>query len=137
MCLVIIFCQSEQHNIFLSYVIAILDNVICSFVFCLAGCSSGYNVSMYRDYALLNTQVAEQRNATLNRLKSSLSYMHEENFFLHLSVFLSYRNIINILKLRAPANDDEVLIYQLVPLYSKWTLVVAVIITIFVDIVRD
>ena len=58
----------------------------------------------------LNTQVAEQRNSTLNRLKSSLSYMHESNFFSHLKTFLAFRNAINTVKVIPPRNDDEQLI---------------------------
>ncbi|XP_067949054.1 uncharacterized protein [Watersipora subatra] len=77
------------------------------------GCTTGYNSGCYIQYKDLNTQVAEQRNATLKKLKSSLSYMHEENFFEHLRVFLSFHNAIAITNMRDPCNADESLIRRL------------------------
>jgi len=46
------------------------------------GCSSRYNLTKYPtfDMTAINSQVNEQANAGLQRIKSHVSYMKEENF---------------------------------------------------------
>ena len=56
-----------------------------------AACA-GYNISSYPQYQNLNTQVVEQANSELGRIKSSLSYMNQRNFMKHLSLFLYFLN---------------------------------------------
>lgn len=84
----------------------------------LAGCSSGYNIDNYPDLASLNSQVAEQRNSVLNRVKATLSCQHQENFFQSLRTFLSFRNTLHILELRDPINESERLLKSLSVLYK-------------------
>ena len=74
----------------------------------LTGCASGYNTDAYSQFKTLNTQAAEQRNSSIKKLKSSLSYMHEHNFFAHLKCFIASRNAIKIAHLRTPLNQDEI-----------------------------
>ena len=47
---------------------------------------------MYPELNLTNTQVVEQANSTLKRIKSSLSYMNPDNFMSHCKLFLWYNN---------------------------------------------
>ena len=47
---------------------------------------------VYSEMDTVNTQVAEQRNSVLQRIKSALSYMNQENFMHHCKFFLWYRN---------------------------------------------
>ena len=42
--------------------------------------------------SLMLLQIVEQRNSSLKRIKSSLSYMNKENFMSHCSFYLLYRN---------------------------------------------
>lgn len=60
--------------------------------FCIAGCSSGYNISNYPQYSKINTQVVEQSDAILKRTQSSLSYMNKEHFMIHVKLLLWYYN---------------------------------------------
>ncbi|XP_072021477.1 uncharacterized protein [Amphiura filiformis] len=58
-------------------------------------CSSGYNIDSYGDLLQLNqinTQVNEQANAGLARIKSQLAYMLPDNFIFHAALYLSFRN---------------------------------------------
>ena len=61
----------------------------------IVGCSSGYNIRQYVQHSSLNTQVAEQRNAVLRRLKSMLLYMSKKNFIAHLNLYIWFRNMIS------------------------------------------
>lgn len=61
-------------------------NYICS------GCSQGYHIRLYGDHQSVNTEVVEQANSDLCKLKSSLSYMNKCNFISYLKLFLYYRN---------------------------------------------
>lgn len=56
------------------------------------GCCEGYNTSRYPQFVELNTQLVEQSNASLKRIKSSLSYMNSTNFLNHCKFFLWYHN---------------------------------------------
>ena len=46
---------------------------------------------VYSEMDTVNTQVAEQQNSVLQRIKNALSYMNQENFMRH-CFFLWYRN---------------------------------------------
>ncbi|XP_070550589.1 uncharacterized protein [Ptychodera flava] len=59
------------------------------------GCSSGYNMKTYRDnkeIVELNSQICEQMNASISRIKSQLAYMLPDNFVFHAALFLSIIN---------------------------------------------
>ena len=56
------------------------------------GCSVGYKMDSYPQFSTLNSQVVEQANAALKRIKPSLSYMTSQNFLKHLKLFLWNRN---------------------------------------------
>ena len=58
------------------------------------GCSSGYCLDVYGDATLrcLNSQVNEQANAGLQRIRGQLAYMTAANFKFHPSLFLSIKN---------------------------------------------
>ena len=58
------------------------------------GCSSGYNLSKYPgfDMGAINSQVNEQANAGLQRIKAHISYMKEDNFMFHVKLFLALTN---------------------------------------------
>lgn len=66
-----------------------------------AGCSEGYNLKLYPHLSQINTQIAEQSNAGLKRIKDQLSYMTAANFMSHVSLFLYNKNTERILKLNA------------------------------------
>ncbi|XP_028394477.1 uncharacterized protein LOC114518672 [Dendronephthya gigantea] len=56
------------------------------------GCSSAYHISCYPDYDYLNSQIAEQSNSGLKKIKGPLSYMNDENFSRHCSFYLWFKN---------------------------------------------
>jgi hypothetical protein len=47
----------------------------------------------YPQFSDINSQVVEQANAALKRIKPSLSYMTPQNFLNHLKLFLWNRNM--------------------------------------------
>ena len=55
------------------------------------GCSKGYCLDMYNsvDVKAINSQVNEQANAGLQRIRGQLAYMTPSNFILNLSLFLA------------------------------------------------
>ncbi|XP_066277571.1 uncharacterized protein [Branchiostoma lanceolatum] len=60
------------------------------------GCSLGYCMDSYSasvDIRTINSQVNEQANSGLARMKSQLSYMKPPNFMFHASLFLAVRNM--------------------------------------------
>ena len=59
------------------------------------GCSSGYSLDKYTtsDVATINSQVNEQTNAGLQRIKGQIAYMKPENFMFHVKQFLSITNM--------------------------------------------
>ena len=59
-----------------------------------AGCSSGYNLNKYPGFDMnaINSQVNEQANAGLQRIKAHISYMKEDNFMFHVKLFLALAN---------------------------------------------
>ena len=58
-------------------------------------CTSGYCLDKYpsQDIAQINSQINEQANAGLQRIKAQLSYMSLDNFIFHLSLFLAIKNV--------------------------------------------
>lgn len=78
-------------------------------LFILKGCCSGYNLDLHPDLININTQVAEQSNSLLNRLKGMVSYMSEANFICHVKLFLAYRNIIRRGKMAPVLSEGELL----------------------------
>ncbi|XP_077992815.1 uncharacterized protein LOC144446848 [Glandiceps talaboti] len=59
------------------------------------GCSSGYNMKTYKtniEISNLNSQICEQTNATISRIKSQLAYMLLDNFVFHAALFLAVTN---------------------------------------------
>ena len=65
------------------------------------GCSKGYCLDSYKslDSARINSQINEQANSGLQRIKGQLAYMKPENFILTLSVFLAVSNKLKVKKL--------------------------------------
>ena len=60
------------------------------------GCSSGYNLGTYKlslDLKGINSQVNEQANAGLQRVREQLAYMTVDNFMFTVSLFLCMKNI--------------------------------------------
>ena len=57
------------------------------------GCSSGYNLDLYGEPLLktLNSQINEQANADLQKIRGQLAYMTPANFHFHLSLFISVK----------------------------------------------
>lgn len=55
-------------------------------------CAAGYEARSYPKLRGINTQIVEQSNAKIRKLKSSLSYMKPENFIDTLKLFLWYSN---------------------------------------------
>ena len=57
------------------------------------GCLSGYCLDQYNtlDTKSLNSQVNEQANAGMQRIKRQLAYMKHSNFVFHLKLFLSIK----------------------------------------------
>ena len=59
-------------------------------------CSLGYNLSLYESHDLLkriNSQINEQGNAGVQKLKGHLSYMTFGNFKFHVKLYYAIRNI--------------------------------------------
>ncbi|XP_078614406.1 uncharacterized protein LOC144883690 [Branchiostoma floridae x Branchiostoma japonicum] len=56
------------------------------------GCSVGYQLSRYPQYDNVNSQVVEQCNSALKKLKGQLSYMNPANFMRQAKLFLWYKN---------------------------------------------
>ena len=52
-----------------------------------AACSSGYNLSAYKQLATINSEVVEQSNSLIKRIKGSVSYMTAHNFITHVKLF--------------------------------------------------
>lgn len=73
-------------------IIFIQNNYKIIIIIMIIGCSVAYKMSDYPQYQGLNSQLVEQRNSTLHKIKSSLSYMNKENFLLHCSFYLWYWN---------------------------------------------
>ena len=58
------------------------------------GCSAGYCLNSYTQMAIkeINSQVNEQANAGLQRIRGQLAYMTPENFMFTLTLFLTIKN---------------------------------------------
>ena len=61
------------------------------------GCSRGYSLDSYASINTkkINSQVNEQANSGLQRIKAQLAYMKPDNFLFTLSLFLSIINVDN------------------------------------------
>ena len=59
------------------------------------GCSSGYCLDTYKHMSLkeINSQVNEQANAGLQRIRGQLAYMTPQNFMFTISLFISVKNM--------------------------------------------
>ena len=59
------------------------------------GCSKGYSLDAYIDRQVkgINSQINEQANSGLQRIKGQLAYMGVENFIFHCSLFLAIKNM--------------------------------------------
>jgi hypothetical protein len=59
------------------------------------GCSSGYSLDRYatRQISSINSQVNEQANAGLQRMKGQIAYMKPGNFMFHVKLFLAISNM--------------------------------------------
>ena len=59
------------------------------------GCSSGYSLDKYCTYDIssINSQVNEQGNAGLQRIKGQIAYMKPSNFMFHVKLFLGVTNM--------------------------------------------
>ena len=63
-----------------------------SFLIYLA-CAATYNTRMYTHLKYLNTEINEQQNAAVKRLKNQVSYMTAEHFISHCDLFFFNQNI--------------------------------------------
>lgn len=61
-------------------------------------------MNSYPQYSLINSEVVEQANAMVQRIKPSVSYMTEQNFMNHLQFFYYYHN--------REKNKDLVLLFK-------------------------
>ena len=50
-------------------------------------------MSLYRKLSGINSQINEQRNAGLKKLRNQVSYMTEEKFAKHVRLHLWYNNL--------------------------------------------
>ena len=69
---------------------------LSTIVFTACRCAEGYNLSFYNakiDVANINSQVNEQANAGLSKLRPSLAYMRQDNFMYHIALYLALKNI--------------------------------------------
>jgi len=54
-------------------------------------CNKGYQLRLYDP---INSEIVEQKNAVLKKLRSQLSYMSVQNFLAHTAVFLAHQNFL-------------------------------------------
>ncbi len=66
------------------------------------GCCKGYDMDSYQTLNIkrINSQVNEQENAGLARIKGQLAYMLPSNFMFHAALFLALRNKCKIKSIR-------------------------------------
>ena len=59
------------------------------------GCSAGYCLDGYADKRVkeINSQVNEQANSGLQKIRGQLAYMSIDNFKLHCALFLALKNM--------------------------------------------
>lgn len=85
----------------------LLVSVHIKVVCILLGCCQAYNISTYPEYETLNSQVNEQQNSTLKKLRSQLSYMGQDSFMAHCKLFFWYRNRLAAKKMsQAPSQAN-------------------------------
>ena len=94
---------------------------ICLHISSLSACTSGYNISNYSQHANVNTEIAEQRNSTLRKLDSMLSYMNFDTFMMHAKIFFWFRSKITMATLKGypdVKSEYHELFLQLKTIYS-------------------
>ena len=62
-------------------------------------CARSYNLSLYLDCKVVNSQIAEQCNSALNRIKRSVGQMKQVTFMFSVRLFLEMWNQRKIAKL--------------------------------------
>ena len=65
-------------------------------VYIILGCSEAYNMSIWPHLQGVNSQAAEQRNASLKPLSKMLSYMNHDNFVLMLTSHIWFKNMLHV-----------------------------------------
>ncbi|XP_076147300.1 uncharacterized protein LOC143131543 [Alosa pseudoharengus] len=63
-----------------------------------SGCNCGYNADLYPQFSGVNTQIAEQFNSRLKRLKYHLPYMSRDHFIRHIQLYLWYHSRNTVLQ---------------------------------------
>ena len=68
------------------------------------GCSSDYSLNSYTslNIASINSQVNEQVNAGLQKIKGHIAYMKPDNFMFHVKLFAGLQNMDKQSKLDVP-----------------------------------
>lgn len=56
-------------------------------------CAKSYDIGCYNDLDELNTEVAEQANSSLRRIKATISQMAQEGFMFNVRLYLDDRNV--------------------------------------------
>jgi small-conductance mechanosensitive channel len=65
----------------------------------LSACGPSFELKSYPQFTTLNSQVVEQSNSRLQRIKGSLSYMTQANFIKHCKFYLWDQNDVILSKL--------------------------------------
>ena len=60
----------------------------------ISGCALSYDIRAYPLLEKVNSQINEQQNAAIKRLKAQLSYLSPENFMRHAILYLWNRNYL-------------------------------------------
>ena len=81
--------------------------VLFGIILSIAVCSMAHCIDELPQYQSVNTQVAEQSNSFLYRLRSMLSYMNESNFHKNLQLFLAFRNNLSRARYGMPVQYTE------------------------------
>jgi uncharacterized protein YozE (UPF0346 family) len=63
-------------------------------------CSPSFSLNKYNGLKFLNSQITEQTNSSLSKLRTQLSYMTLDNFKLHAQLYLFLRNSSKIARLK-------------------------------------
>lgn len=70
-------------------------------------CTRSYKLGMYLDLSFLNSQVAEQCNSALTRIKRSVSQMTQSAFMTSVRLFLHVWNEAKIAELQADVRQGQ------------------------------
>jgi hypothetical protein len=79
------------------------------------GCSSGYSIQAYAQYATINSQAAEQSNSKIQRIFKQASFMLPRNFAGYLRSYMTKFNAEKVRKMKQHQHYGarEVLLHQL------------------------